>query len=175
MSKLAALSLLATLTLAGCSAPTNPALVASINLPASLSGELRTNPLQWQVITSFVDKSHSTMSTLYGNDTAVQYSRSNSGHDYPDGSQLALVTWTQREDPRWFGANIPGQLQSIEFVTVSQALSPARPSSPQLIPSYFYQRFEGSLLKLSASWNSTVPDLRVSLLLSLPASPFPPN
>jgi hypothetical protein len=29
-----------------------------------------------------------------------------------------LVTWQQREDPHWFGARIPGQPLSAEFVEV---------------------------------------------------------
>ena len=169
-----ALMALSSLTLAACTSPVNPALVATINVPASLpSDHLPANPLAWQVITSFVDQPHSTMATLYGNDTAVQYARSNSGHDYLAGSQLALVTWTQREDPRWFGANVPGHLQAIEFLTVSQALMPTGSAQPKLVPSYSYQRFEGSPLQSAASWNSTVPDSRASFLLSLQPSFFP--
>jgi len=173
MSKSLPLLVIVSLAFAACSALLNPALVASINSPASPSGELPANPLEWQVISSFVDESHSTMATLYGNDIAVQYARSNSGTNYPASSQLALVTWTQREDPRWFGANIPGHLQSVEFLKVSESLLPVRSSPPQLIPSYSYQRFEGSPLTLTASWNSTVRDSRASFLLSLPPSLFP--
>jgi len=166
--------LLFSVALAGCSgAPSNPALTAAINTPASLSGELPADPFQWQVITSFADKLHSTMSTLYGNDVAVQYARSNSGENYPAGSQLALITWKQREDPRWFGASVPDHLQSVEFVLVSQALIPVRSSPPQLIPSYSYQRFEGSPLQLASSWASTVRDSRSTFILSLPPSLLP--
>lgn len=77
------------------------------------------NPLQWRVISSVVNQQDSSMSTLFGNDPAVDYARSHSQHDYPAGSTLALVTWTEREDPRWFGAKIPGAVKSIELVTVS--------------------------------------------------------
>jgi hypothetical protein len=77
------------------------------------------NPLQWRVITSAVNPQDSTMSTLFGNDSAVEYARTHSQHDYPAGSTLALVTWTEREDPRWFGAKIPGAVKSIELVKVS--------------------------------------------------------
>jgi hypothetical protein len=31
---------------------------------------------------------------------------------------LALVTWSQREDPHWFGGRIPDNPQSVEFVEV---------------------------------------------------------
>lgn len=170
------LPLLAFLSLgfAGCSAPSNPALVATINSPASISsGQLPANPFGLQVITAFVDPTYSTMSTLYGNDIAIQYARSHSGHEYPAGSQLVLVTWTQCEDPRWYGANIPDRLQSVEFVTVAQVLIPTRAGSAQLTPFYSYKRFEGSPLQQTTSWNSTVPDVRVTLVLSLQPSLFP--
>jgi hypothetical protein len=29
-----------------------------------------------------------------------------------------LVTWREREDPHWFGARIPGEMVSVEFVVV---------------------------------------------------------
>jgi len=32
---------------------------------------------------------------------------------------LALVTWTQRDDPHWFGARIPSVPQSVEFVEIA--------------------------------------------------------
>jgi hypothetical protein len=79
------------------------------------------NPLAWQVIAGVVypgkwDDIHS-----YGNDVAVKCPRTRAQHDYPAGSVLSLVTRTQREDPRWFGAKIPGQVKSAEFVTVGAA------------------------------------------------------
>ena len=40
------------------------------------------------------------MYTLFGNDLAVQYAHTNPQHDYPAGSVLSLVTWSQQEDPR---------------------------------------------------------------------------
>ena len=97
--------------------------VYTINKRAPLNVALPADPLQWNVITSFVDRPGSTMSTLYGNDTAVRYARSNSQHDYPAGSMLSLVTWTQEDDPHWFGAKIPGQVKSVEFVSVPPGLS----------------------------------------------------
>ena len=38
------------------------------------------------------------MSVLYGNDVMAQYARSNARPDYPPGSVLSLVTWTETED-----------------------------------------------------------------------------
>jgi hypothetical protein len=83
-----------------------------------------------------IDQSDSTMATLFGNDFAVEYARSHSQQGYPAGSVISLVTWTQREDPRWFGANIRNRIKSVELVTVS-----AQPNEP---PSYSYEEYEGS-------------------------------
>jgi hypothetical protein len=64
------------------------------------------------VITSFADPRMGTMSTLYGNDAAIKSARS--GLAYPAGSVITLVTWSQRQDPHWFGGRIPDSLKSIE-------------------------------------------------------------
>src|SRR5713226_7032884 len=86
----------------------NALVATTLNERAALAGDLPSNPLQSGVITSAVNKLDSTMWTLFGNDLAVKYARTNSGHDYPAGSMLSLVTWEQQEDRRWFGGRIPG-------------------------------------------------------------------
>ena len=105
------------------------------------------------------------MSTLFGNDLAVDYARSHSQHDYPPGSALALITWTQREDPRWFGARIPAALKSMELVTVNLGA--------QHRPSFSYQDFEGSPLKKTSAQESGAPSERAAYLLSQPAAVMP--
>jgi hypothetical protein len=72
------------------------------NAAAALPSNLPYQPLEWGVITMYVDSRNHSMSVLYGS-----------------GTVLALVTWDQREDPHWFGARIPNQVQSVEFVQVS--------------------------------------------------------
>jgi len=74
-------------------------------------------PLRSRFITSFVDTRTHTMSTLYGNDTAVSCARS--GVPYKPGSMLTLVNWTQREDPHWFGGRIPQHIASAEVTLLS--------------------------------------------------------
>ena len=74
------------------------------------------------------------MATLYGNDVAVRAARGDSQPGYPSGSVLSLVTCSQREDDHWFGARVPGQVKSVEFVTVGAG----RPT---------YQEFTGAPLK----------------------------
>jgi hypothetical protein len=140
-------------------------VTASINERAALTASLPWNPLQWNVLTSTVDKQASTMGTLYGNDVAVRYARSNSQLDYPVGSVLSLVTWTQQEDMRWFGAKIPGQVKSVEFVSVTAGLNNQ--------PSYSYEDYEGSPLLRTSALNGRSPGSRAAVLLSLRAAVMP--
>lgn len=76
------------------------------------------NAHEWRVIATGVNTQDATMSMLFGNDLAVMHARTNPNQPYPAGSVLSLVTWTQQEDARWFGAKIPGALKSVESVTV---------------------------------------------------------
>ncbi len=65
----------------------------------------------------YVDPKNRTTATLYGNDAALQAVQTRrSAPAYPAGAVLALVTWAQRDDPHWFGARIPDQPVSVEFV-----------------------------------------------------------
>lgn len=148
----------------GCSHQ-NPTLVATQNKSATLSGDLPFNPLQGKVITSWINKQDSTMSTLYGNDLAVQYASTNDQHSYPAGSILSAVTWKQQEDPRWFGARIPATVKSVEYVTVKTA--------PHQKPSYSYQSYEGTPLKKTSDNESPTPNERASWLLSQRAAVMP--
>ena len=105
------------------------------------------------------------MSTLFGNDSAVECARTHSRHDYPAGSVLALVTWTEREDPRWFGARIPATPKSVEFVRVSL--------DAEHRPLYSYEDFEGSPLKKISAQESSMPNERAAYLLAQPAAVMP--
>ena len=136
-----------------------------INRRAALNGNLPWNPLRWNVITTFADRRASTMSILYGNDSAVRSARSNSRQAYPAGSVLALVTWTQQEDARWFGGRIPGPAKSVEFVSVTgEADNKA---------TYSYENYEGLPLRQTSVWNGDSPDPRAARLLSLRAAVLP--
>jgi hypothetical protein len=152
------------LTVSGCSQD-NRGLSATLNQSASLSGELPANPLKWKVITSGVSTTDSTMFTLYGNDIAVQCARTDSQHNYPNGSAISLVTWTQQEDGRWFGAKIPNQVKSVEFVSVGAATDGR--------PSYSYQKFEGTPLKRTSVQDERAQADRAAELLSRRAAMMP--
>jgi len=54
------------------------------------------------------------MSTLYGNATALKTATDSTQHQ--PGETYALITWKQKADGHWFGANIPGDLQSVSML-----------------------------------------------------------
>jgi hypothetical protein len=152
------------LSMSGCSGA-EPKISATINQSASLAGPLPANPLQWKIITSTINKADSTMSTLYGNDLAVRYARANSQHSYPPGSVLSLVTWTQREDDRWFGAKIPDRVKSVEFVGIDVA--------PDGRSSYSYREYQGAPLTMVSEQKGFAPNDRAVYLLELRAAVMP--
>jgi hypothetical protein len=92
---------------------------AAANLPQSLPWQ----PLAWNPITMYVNPSSHTMAVLFGNGQAMRSLRTREVRSaeppaYAPGSVLALVTWTQRDDPHWYGARIPNSPQSVEFVNI---------------------------------------------------------
>lgn len=142
--------------LTGCNSSTTHPAPASINQQAALTGSLPYNPLAWRVVTTWTNPRNGTTSTLYGNDAAVQYARSHADRAYPAGAVLSVVTWSQREDPHWFGARIPSTPQSVEFVTM--------PSAAGQGPSY--QRFEGSPLAPVNGADASATAQRIDYVLS---------
>jgi hypothetical protein len=152
---------LAILPLAGC---TSKPAVLPVNQQAALTGTLPYNPLQWKVITSWLNRRDSTMSTLYGNDIAVRSARTNDDHNYPAGAVLSLVTWGQRDDPHWFGAKIPAGVKSVEFLTVPGSAIP---------PAYLYESYQGSPLRKVDLPDSTIVSARIDYLISQRAAVMP--
>ncbi len=118
---------------AACSHPVAPQLI--INQRASVPVAFHLQDLK--VIASGINKKHKTMSTLYGNSNAVN--RARSGRPVGAGEELVLITWRQKEDENWFGANIPANIASVEKVVTS--------GNPMTIN---YQRYEGPALTLAA-------------------------
>lgn len=149
---------------AGC-ASNGSEVTAKFNQEAALAGQLPMNPLAWRLISSFTDPGNGTMSTLYGNDAAVDYARTHSQHDYPAGSVLSLVTWTQVEDPRWFGAKIPAQVKSVEFITVGAAANGGA--------GYSYELYTGNPLTRTSAQQFGVPPERIAYFLSSRAAVMP--
>lgn len=109
-----------TLLLGGCGPKPPKAAYPELNETATLNGSLPWNPRSGRVITSWINPGQS-MTTLYGDDTAVNYARSHADGKYPFGAKLGAVTWKQKEDPRWFGGRIPGQVARVEIVVSNGA------------------------------------------------------
>ena len=141
----------------GCHTPMRPNDFVFTTPVRSPAGELPADLSKWSVITATMNVQDGTMSTLYGNDLAIQNARRNSS--YPPGSVLALVTWIERDDGHWFGARIPGEIKSVEFVEVE-------PSS------HSYHPFSGSPLRPLATVSSS-DNQRSDYILSLRASAMP--
>jgi hypothetical protein len=152
------------LCLAGCASGAAQ-ISATLNEGAALTGDLPMNPLTWRVISSMADPQNGTMSTLYGNNAAVCYARSHSQQQYPAGAVIAVVTWTQIEDSRWFGAKIPSHVQSVEFVTVNAAKN----GEPQIA----YELYTGNPLKRAAAPQSSSARERIEDILSRRAAVMP--
>jgi hypothetical protein len=147
-----------------CSGPrTDPGDL--INKGASPPGGLPFDPLQWRIITSSINRHDSTMSTLYGNDLAVNHARTLDQPAYPSGSVLSLVTWVQKDDERWYGARIPGSIQSIEFVQVELSQNGQSANT--------YQDYEGAPLQKMPDKDAATISARVTDILDRKASVMP--
>jgi mono/diheme cytochrome c family protein len=137
---------------------------AANNKAAALPSTLPWQPLTWNAITMYVDPSRHTTATLYGNQPAIQALHvpgptATQPPAYPAGAVLALVTWSQRDDPHWFGARIPDAPQSVEFVQISP---PGRTTT--------YRRFAGPALTEASTSNS---DQRIQFIVGLPPASLP--
>lgn len=108
-------ALAALLALSACSQSQVPA--GQLNAAASLPPSFNFSKLGLRVLSTFVNRRQATMATLYGNDLARQTALGGTGAAQP-GEVLALLTWQQQADPNWFGARIPGALQSLELLRI---------------------------------------------------------
>ena len=81
------------------------------------------------------------------------------------GSVLSLVTWSQTEDPRWFGGMTPDKTQSVEFVEIKSDANRGR--------LYSYERYSGSPLAKVLSETTGEPNERAAYLLSQRAAVLP--
>jgi hypothetical protein len=144
-----------------CSCNDNTNIPDNINTRASFpdSGKFSTAGLK--LITSFVNKKAGTMSTLYGNALALQKSKDLNAA-LVGGETFTLVTCKQQHDEHWFGAKIPGDLQSVEVLK-------ANPGGSQMILNY--QRYEGKELILNP--DTSYSSERIKFMLAQRAAVMP--
>jgi Cytochrome P460 len=150
--------------LIGCSKPSTR-IQTRLNRDAELSGALPYNPLQWDVISSTLNLADHTLATISGNEKAVAHARHHASQEYPAGSVLAIITWSQQEDPRWFGGKIPGSVRTVEFLEVQAALDHEQ--------TYLYSMYSGTPLRKSVSIAEKSPTSRAAYLLAQKAAVMP--
>jgi len=151
--------LLSALFLISCSSKMEDA--GTLNKSASLPAAFNFNKQGWKVITSFINRQQATMSTLYGNEAAFKYATTGASGSYPPGAALALVTWKQQEDKRWYGASIPAELQTLELVTNSSNATAT------------YQQYKGAALTPALPADSLQENTRIRYILGQKASVLP--
>ena len=93
----------------------------NLNEKASVSAvdQLPENPLLLSPITFSINPGKATMATLYGNSIAYEHAATKANSSYPEGAVLYEVTWSQKADSLWYGANIPDQITQVERLTFS--------------------------------------------------------
>jgi hypothetical protein len=101
------------------------------------------------------------MSTLYGNPQALK-SAGRFNKALAGGEIFTLVTWKQQPDEHWFGANIPGDLLSVEVLKTN--LTDAQVTMN-------YQRYEGKTLGLHS--DTLYKSERIKLILDQRPSVMP--
>jgi mono/diheme cytochrome c family protein len=131
------------------------------NRAASLPATLPWRPLQWSAITMFIDPGNRITATLYASESAVRSAPPGELSAYSPGAVLALVTWKQRDDPHWFGARIPDEPESVEFVQFGKNGQASE-----------YRCFNGTALTENRPSTNTVAQ-RTQFISALPAAPMP--
>jgi hypothetical protein len=117
-----------------------------------------------KVLSSSINKKDSTMSTLYGNDIATLFVRTQTGNDYPAGTILTFVTWKQKEDQHWFGGIIPSDIKLIEKIRFI--------NTGKEQPEPVYQKYEGNSLVKTATDKLNDRE-RINFIVNLRASVIP--
>ncbi len=98
----------------------NSTPVELYNTKAALPESPKYNLDGLKVITSFVNKTKGTASTLYGNDLALK-SAIDGNKTVTANEVFTLVTWKQQEDDHWFGAKIPSDVESVEVIKTTSS------------------------------------------------------
>lgn len=132
-----------------------------VNENASLPASFDFNAMNLKVVTSSINHKKQTMITLYGTDSAINDLKDNLEKNEGKERILALITWSQKEDPYWYGAKIPNNLLSVEIIKSRQPFS----ENSEIL----YQKYEGKKLKKV----STDGTDRIHTILSMKPSIMP--
>jgi len=143
--------------LAGCSAP--PIADQGFNAKASMPEKFNFTKHGFKVICLLIDNKTGTMSTLYGNDAAIQTIKTANPRQ-TTGWEMALVKWQQQPNPYWYGNNIPGALLSVEMLTAGRKINDLK-----------YSFFEGDKMIYKA--NTSQASERINFILAQKPSILP--
>jgi len=144
-----------------CSCSNNDNFSNNINTKASFPDSIKFSPAGLKVITSFINRKSGTMSTLYGNPLALK-SAAGLNKMLAGGEAFTLVTWKQQPDEHWFGASIPGDLESVEIL---------KTNSNGAAVVINYQRYEGKALAPNS--NTSMKNERIKFILDQHPSVMP--
>lgn len=158
MKALYSLLAVCTLMLTACS-DNKPAEL--YNTKAALPASQKYNLDGLKVITSFVNKTKGTASTLYGNDLALN-SAIDGNKSIAANEIFTLVTWKQQDDDHWFGAKIPSDVESVEVIRTA-------PSGNNIAVNY--QQLNGKALDLKTDTSGQAE--RVKYILGQKPSVLP--
>ena len=111
----------------------------AVNENASLPEKFDFNAMNLKAVSSSINHRKQTTMTLYGTPSAIDELKGNPGKDENKERILALITWSQKGDPYWYGAKIPDHLLSVEVIRSKKPF--AEHSEIQ------YQKYEGKELK----------------------------
>ena len=135
--------------------------IQPFNEKAKLPAGFKFDTLGLKVMSSYVNNKSGTMSTLYANRFALSNAlKGDKSHRAAE--VFALVTWKQQADGYWFGADIPGDLQSVELIKT------ATNSNNTLIT---YKKYNGGNLELDP--DTAYPGERIHYILDQQPSIMP--
>ena len=98
-----------------------PVAASLLNTEAAPGNDITRHPTEWKVVTVSLDERSATLSTVYGNRAAIEHVRDTGSGPlgpFAPGAMLASVTWSERDDPHWFGARIPEKMVEARVITV---------------------------------------------------------
>ncbi|HEY5961161.1 MAG TPA: cytochrome P460 family protein, partial [Polyangiaceae bacterium] len=82
-----------------------------LNRSAALPDAVLALARELRPMAPFISPSRGSLELLSGNALARRHRAEQTTQAYPVGSVLSLVTWSRADDPRWFGARVPGATQ----------------------------------------------------------------
>lgn len=115
-----------------------------------------------KLINFVINNQKSSISLLYGNDTALLAAGDSGKHLLP-GAYYTLVTWKQKAMPHWYGSNMNGAIFSIEHVKILPG------NNKRIDVEYQFEKGAG----FRPGDIKPDQDNQLAMIISLPAAVFP--